>query len=100
MWGSCGVGELRCRRVAVLGSRSVGELRCGGDKVWSCGVGLLQCGGVLVWGSFDVGELRCEGVMVPNSGQLSHSAQHRAQSTHSYFTLLKKSKKLSLLIFF
>ena len=51
MWVSCGVGELRCGRVAVWGSCGVGELRCGGVAVWgSRGMERLQCVGVAVYG--------------------------------------------------
>ena len=48
LWGSRGVG-----------SRGVGESRCGGVAVWgSCGVGESRCGGVAVWGSCGVGDSR------------------------------------------
>ena len=45
VWGSYGVGELRCGEVAMWGSHGVGESRCGGVALWvSCGVGELRCG--------------------------------------------------------
>ena len=49
VWGSCGVGQLRCGEVAVWGS---------------CGVGQLQCWAVAVWGSCIVAEMHYVGVMV------------------------------------
>ena len=52
MWGSCGVGELRCAGVAVWGSCGIEELRCGEVAVWgSCGMGESRYEGVVVWGS-------------------------------------------------
>ena len=53
-------------------------------------VGELRFGGVAVWGSCGVREL-----WSPTQAYFL-----TAQSTHSYSTRLKKSKKLSLLIFF
>ena len=43
------MGESQCGGIAVLGNRSVEELRCRKVAVWgSCSVEELQCGGVAV----------------------------------------------------
>ena len=60
MWGSRGVGQLRCGAVAVQGCCSVGQLICGAIAVWgSCGVGQSRCGGF-----YCEGEMHCVGVQV------------------------------------
>ena len=46
----CGVGDLHCGGVAVLGT-------CG--AVWWCGMGELRCQWVAVWEDYTMSELRC-----------------------------------------
>ena len=52
------MGELWCGGVAVWGSHGVGELRCGG----SCGVGDLRCEIIVVCGSCNLMQLQYNGV--------------------------------------
>ena len=57
MLGSCNIGELHCRIVAVWGELRCGELRCWGVVVWeNCCVREMWCELQCIGGLW---ELRC-----------------------------------------